>query len=331
MNIKEEIIQATAEYFNDAIDYAELKRASDSYKNLLLRISDDDLNNEDGRTDLEFLNGKAIGPYWAALCVDDLIRTRQFIRGIDEALKDKLSTNDKIHILYAGTGPFATLLLPILFRYPPDKIKYTFLEINQYSHLVLKRILSGAGFDEFNVDLLNEDATKFKFGDDKPDIIVSETMQNALAKEQQVPIFMNFINQSDANTVLIPEKVEISVGLKQSGVPIEKISRKHYQKINKVFELSREAILNSDSRKKLNESEFPLTITTLSDSECKNAGQIVLLTEIQVYKNEHIRITESGLTTPIIIDDISSFTGKTVTIKTQYKIGNEPKLDFQFI
>ena len=56
---------------------------------------------------------------------------------------------------------------------------------------------------------------------------------------------------------------------------------------------------------------------------------MVIITEIQVYKNEHIHISESGLTTPIYIQDIPNNLSGAITIDTHYKISDEPKLEYK--
>ena len=89
MNIRKEIIRVTSEYFEDQRDYQKLLNASKEFKSILNAICEQDMDNKEGRKDIEYENGKALGTFWAALCLDDLVRTRQFIRGIDKAIKDK--------------------------------------------------------------------------------------------------------------------------------------------------------------------------------------------------------------------------------------------------
>jgi len=196
MDIQKKIINVTSEYFEDHIDYMKLSNTTKEYKSVLEGFCNQDMDIEEGRNDIMFDNGKALGTFWAALCLDDMMRTRQFIRGINEAIKEKINTQKPIHILYAGTGPFATLILPFIFRYSKQQIKYTFLEINPFSFKILQNLISKLGLEDYDITLLKADATKYKIdSENEPDIIISETMQNALAKEQQVPIFLNLMSQ----------------------------------------------------------------------------------------------------------------------------------------
>ena len=137
MELQKEIIRITSEYFNDHLDYQKLSIASKEYKNLLNGVCGQNMDVENGRNDIDLDNGKALGTFWAALCIDDMIRTRQFIRGINKAIQEKINQQKPLHVLYAGTGPFATLILPFILRYPKEDIKYTLLEINPLSFEIL--------------------------------------------------------------------------------------------------------------------------------------------------------------------------------------------------
>jgi predicted RNA methylase len=328
MNKQEELIRITSEFLDDHLDYYKLQNAAKEYKTLLNELSDQDFDNENGRNDIHFDNGKALGTLWAALCIDDIIRTRQFMRGVDKAIKEKLSNNASLHILYAGTGPFATLLLPFILRYTNKQIKYTLLEINPLSFNALQKVFSKLGLENKNIHLVNEDATKYQIVGQLPDIIISETMQNALAKEQQVPIYLNLMEQSKEDTLFIPEKIKISIGLKKEEISIEELEEKHYHKVEEVFELSNETLIytRQTESKTTEEIVFPKVKTILQKESVIGFNQIVFITEIDVYKDVKIKINESGLTTPIIIENISDAFTNTITINTQYKIGLEPKL-----
>ena len=332
MDLQKEIIRITSEYFEDNLDYQKLSTASSEYKYLLNEVCEQIMDVEDGRKDIGFDNGKALGTFWAALCIDDLIRTRQFVRGINKAIQEKINKQKPLHILYAGTGPFATLILPFIFRYSKEEIKYTFLEINPLSFEILQNVISKLGLKDYNIKLVKEDATKYQIDfENKPDIIISETMQNALAKEQQVSIFLNLMNQVNYDSIFIPEKIELFIGLKKAGILAEETQAKHYQKVKKIFDVSKEAMfpLNPTENKTIGGKLFEKKRTIIKENKLRGFSQLLLLTEIQVYKGEKIGINESGLTTPIIIKDIPSNSKDSITINTQYKISSQPELEYE--
>jgi len=156
-------------------------------------------------------------------------------------------------------------------------------------------------------------------------------MQNALAKEQQVPIFINLMSQVQPETIFILEKIELHIGLKKAGIPTEEIQAKHYHKELQVFEVSITSIFPSDKLRQLAARELAFTKkqTVLENEKLKAFSGIAILTEIQVYKNEKIGLNQSGLTTPIFIKDIPNNLKGSITIETQYKISAEPKLEYK--
>lgn len=248
------------------------------------------MNTDEGRNDISFENGKALGTFWAALCLDDIIRARQFIRGIDKAVKDKIDTKKKtIHILYAGTGPFATLILPKMLRHSKKDVKYTFMEINPLTFKLLQKVISRLGLDDYDITYANEDATQYKIDtENQPDFIISETMQNALDKEQQVPVFLNLMLQANKEVVFIPEKIEIHIGLKEANIPIEKLHKKHYHRKDKVLEISKDFLSSIDKNKKISDTKdfFNNKKTILEKEKLIGFNDLVLITDIQVYRNE---------------------------------------------
>lgn len=327
MTTQEKIKHVTEVFLDDQLDYHKLSNAAKDLKNLLDDLSEEDMDVEAGRDDIHFENGKALGTFWAALCVDDMIRTRQFMRGVNQAAKDKLSKQDAIHIMYAGTGPFATLVLPLLFIYPTTSIRYTFLEVNQFTFDLLQKVISKLGLEEYNIDYVLADASTYEINQtDLPDIIISETMQNALEREQQVPIFLNLMRQAKLDTIFVPESITLSVGLQKSAEPTE-LPLKNWTKVQQVFEVSKSAMF--DEHNAAIESEFEAIETIIQGSMLKNFNQVVLFTEIQVYKDTKINYNESGLTIPLRVMDVEQALKIPITINTQYKISDHPKLEYQ--
>ena len=80
-------------------------------------------------------DGVAISPEAAAHCVHDTQRSVVFVRAAFAAIKaaQKRFANGPIDILYAGCGPFATILLPLLGRFNPDELTVHLLDIHQRS------------------------------------------------------------------------------------------------------------------------------------------------------------------------------------------------------
>ncbi len=331
MNIKEEINRLTAVYLEEEIDFQRLNQVSFEIRDFMESLTTENMDTEAGKEDIHCDNGRALGTYWAAACLDDLLRTRQFVRGIHKAIQNKHQNKETIHILYAGTGPFAILILPFIFRYSRQQIQYTLLEINPLTFKILTECFSKFGLHENTVRFEQQDATKYKITNDPPDIIISETMQNALTKEQQVPIFFNLMKQVPEQTLFIPEKIEIFLGLKNSDIASEWIKKEDYRKVKQVFELSKKTL---PIKRKLALEEdavpdFPALVTILEKDHLKGTNQLVLITEIQVYQDEWIEINESGLTTPFLIMNFDHNQKEGLKVHTQYLMSANPELTYK--
>lgn len=333
--IKDELLRIASVYLEETIDYKKLSQVTKDYKALLQSLNTNDLNTREGRQHIYMNNGLAIGPFWAALCLDDIMRTRQFIRGTHKAILDKLiQTSGKIHIMYAGTGPFATLLLPLIFKYPKERIDYTFLEINPISFDWLKSLINSAGLASYPINMLLTDASTYTI--DKnciPDIIISETMQNALDKEQQVPIFLHLMHQAKPDTIFIPEKISIYIGLKQKGINDTKLENKHYQRLKKILEISKksmQAFIQRPEEWQYGQA-FGAEQTIIKKEQQTNSNSLLLFTDIQVYGDEYLEISQSGLTLPRNILDLIDSQKRKLTINSRYLISNKPKLEYEIV
>lgn len=331
MNLKKELLRITSQFFEEISDYSS---AINEYKQFLLSVSNEDINNEVYLNNIQRKNGIAIGTLWAANCLDDLIRTHKFIKGIDIAIQEKIHQKSSLHILYAGTGPFASLILPFILKYVDFNITYTLLEINPLSFETLKKTIKKLGLETHAINFINEDATKYNILKSfSPDIIVSETMQRALDSEQQVSIFYNLMKQANSDTIFIPEKITLSIGTSAYEIQKPNTLQKYYRKHHKVFEVSKKA-MNSDNwlfDKTTTQLNFAKKQTILKIEELSTAKEIVVMTEITIYKNEKLLINESGLTAPKYIEDISNNKKEPLTIESRYVIGSEPKLEIKSI
>ncbi len=97
--------QITQVLLAEDLDFAELRSAVVAYRELLTRQNQLIDVNEESRMDIELDTGRAIGTTWAALCIDDLVRTKRLVKGLYEAVKDLLPKKEgPMVILYAGAG-----------------------------------------------------------------------------------------------------------------------------------------------------------------------------------------------------------------------------------
>ena len=159
-------------------------------------------------------DGVAISPEAAAHCVHDTQRSVVFIRAAFAAIKaaQKRFTNGPIDILYAGCGPFATILLPLLGRFNPDELTVHLLDIHQRSLDSVALLIKHCGLQAHRISYIQADACHYQHPNN-PHVIIAETMQKSLEQEPQFAVTANLAPQLQANGIFIPQKVEVALCL----------------------------------------------------------------------------------------------------------------------
>ncbi|MBN3520277.1 hypothetical protein JYB62_09705 [Algoriphagus lutimaris] len=317
-SFKEALRKIYLSYLNDNVDHSELNAATQSYKKLLFDWYSNHFSNELDPENLASEYGTAISSLGAASCIEDGYRTRQFIRGISKALDQKLTYKGPIHVVYAGTGPFANLLLPIFQEYAQFDIHYTLVEINPPSFTILKRLMEEFNQSEFEIKLKLADASKLKIPfDERPDIIISETMQAGLRAEPQVAILQNLIPQAKNNAFIIPQNIKLSLGLiaqpKASNLTQQEVVYREYP----VFET-----INFSSTV----DSFSSVHTQIQEKDLLINSCLALLTEIRVFEDELIQMNQSGLTVPLKLMDLPDEQATNYSIISRYQLKPKPEL-----
>ena len=159
-------------------------------------------------------DGVAISPEAAAHCVRDIQRSVVFIRAAFAAIKSakKRFTNGPIDILYAGCGPYATLLLPLLGRFHPDELVVHLIDMHQRSLDSVALLVSHCGLEAHHICYLKDDACHYRHPSN-PHVIITETMQKSLEQEPQFAVTANLAPQLHAEGIFIPQKIEVVLHL----------------------------------------------------------------------------------------------------------------------
>jgi len=163
--------------------------------------------------------GLAVSPVIAAKCLQDIARTRCFIQGIDQTIKDKIAEeNGVVQVLYAGTGPYGLLLLPLLLNYKNAPLSITLMDIHQTSITAVKKVVKGFELEHIVSSIELADATQWQPENAVEfDVIISETMKNTLKKEPQLFIFAHLQQFLKQDGLLIPETITLSAWLTDTG------------------------------------------------------------------------------------------------------------------
>lgn len=333
-----ELSEITTVILSPEMDYIALKENLDSLSSLFLKVSKLNMDADINAEHLLLPAGKAIGLKWAAMCIEDMVRTKRFISGIHRAIldKQKLKKNSPIQILYTGCGPFATLLMPLITQFTSEEIQITCLEVNAISIQSLKNVMDAMDAQAYFKAIHHCDATSFRLPDSELiDIVVIEVLQLALTRESQVAITYNLIPQLPKSVTLIPEEITLHVAFIDTKKQDEhrfkadpNLEIDYLAKIGEVFTLNKEsALANITPSSSLT---FPEVEILFPKDLLKDKTSAVILTEIQVYGSYRLDFWESGLTIPTIFADLSH-EKELIGVKTQYIANNDPYLNTTLI
>ncbi|MFZ1562185.1 MAG: hypothetical protein WAT37_19760 [Saprospiraceae bacterium] len=290
--------------------------------------------------DLQTASGKAISTLWAAMSITDFLRTQRFFKGIHHAVIDSKQKypGEKINILYAGSGPFATLALPVMCFFSSDEISFTLIEIQETSVQCLQTILEYYDFQEHVYALIQTDATSYQLEKSKKiHIVISETMQHSLEKEPQVEISMNLARQIEKDTIWIPQSIMIDAGLinkkkdqdRQMGLlPSHDTT---YIVMGNILDLNKDSASKMvlDVNKNIHFKVKP--IFKFSKEKTISYPWMALFTTIHIYGNQYLRTGESGLCEPRILADLSIQHSLPDQIKFEYRTGSNPGFVYELL
>ena len=262
-------------------------------------------------------SGVVLNPSHAGQCLTELRRTECCVRGLDQAIQEKKKEgNEPVKVFYAGCGPFATLILPLVFRYSPQELQVTVLDYHQESIDTVKKLYALIERQGHIENYIVHDAVTYQVeGPENYHIFLTETLQRALTQECQVPIVFNLLPQFPSSVQLIPQEIrvgglwtEIAGGLENRASVTEED-----------VELGTILRLNAETVKR---NSLVKSIQALGPA---NPNQTFSLqTEIDVYGEWQLRRNESGLTCPHPMEDAVFEAGE--TLHFDYVIDESPGL-----
>jgi hypothetical protein len=265
--------------------------------------------------------GVALSSSGAADCVDDYLRTVNFIKGIYKALNNLivLFPDRNINILYAGCGPYATLILPLLPLFKKERISAILIDINASSIESVQKIISIIGFEDYNLELIEGDATTYIIPKNfEIDLAISETMHYALTREPQVAISRNIIRQLPQHAIFIPQEIKIdlaytffdyepSLKMDINGIKGYKNMQPYIYNVfvDRLLTINKEHFVGDLIVSKIETDYYTLPISF------SNHPDICLFTEIKIFEDIELKTAESYITNPyclVSIYGISNYT-----------------------
>jgi len=324
------LLELTQVFLAAELDYVQLQRAAQAYREILTKQANFQEQSEDSRRDVRLTSGKAIGSTWAALCIDDLLRTKRFIKGVYTAVQSLLEGGKtSVEILYAGCGPFATLVLPLTTVFREDQVRIRALEINPASCLHLEKLIHNLGIEGYFQSIEQVDASCYQIPKaGEVDILLSETMQRGLEKEPQVAIMYNLVPQLREDAILIPERINLSIGT--LGYQGPQPSPAIYNWIINAFTLDKENVLKQRATQLIDEGiHFPSRQYQITKSQFPATHRLVLLTQITIYGQEELGPGESGITLPINLFALQQIEKEEFDVEWTYEMGSNPGIRFK--
>ena len=277
--------------------------------------------------------GLVISPTQAAMCAGEFQRTTTFLRGLHDAIAEAVDSKspEPVRVLYAGSGPYATLAVPLMTVFPPEKVRFTVLDMHAVSIASAKSVVSRLGLDRSVESYVLANACEYTIpGDAIPDILLCETMSTALEREPQVAIMRHLLGQAP-DAVIVPESVRVDAFLVDTSkepdliVPESENPSAKWQPdripVGPVFELNASTIRSWAS---LSDDHLPAAVIRLPPPP-EPGYRPFLFTTIATH-GEHVLLTHdcnlTGIREITNIDNLSA--GRTVQF--HYRLGAAPGL-----
>jgi Predicted RNA methylase len=294
------VLNATQALLDCADDFLIMKQSVDALYSVFSRITGVSLAHIGTDKDIMLPSGKAISPSAAVHCLLEMKRTAVFLRGIHQAVLQKLNnrTDEPVRILYAGTGPYGTLVIPLLHRFTPQEIQVDLLDINPASLDALQKLTSELRLNDYVGSVLCEDATSITLSRNY-DIAISETMLACLKNEPQVAVMQNIIPQLQPDAIFIPEKISIDAALTNPKMEQDRLL--YYEdepppfrriELGNVFMVNKQDLDTDRMQKTIeipDEKEFPI---------------LKLFTTVKIFGNELLSENDSSITLPVSFYDL---------------------------
>jgi len=291
-------------------------------------------------------HGVAINSQAAAQCIKDYQRSIVFIRGVYAALtslKPEISTQTPIRILYAGCGPFATLLLPVLVKFEPTDLDVRLLDIHQISLDSVHDLIANFELEAYQIETILADACTYR-SPEKRHLIIAETMQKSLEQEPQFAVTANLSPQLEPGGVFIPEKIEVSLCLAKLKNEQQTFNRLHHLDSESLLANKQRVLLGTllrleperaaeqlDSAAYNHESsklELAAVSIHIPELAALQNFDALLLTHIQVFGQHQLSDYECDLTLPQKCLGVLPLIANS-HYAVRYQLGQYPKFDFK--
>ncbi|GEQ85497.1 hypothetical protein ULMS_10050 [Patiriisocius marinistellae] len=313
LSIFSNVIKTLLSSKNENEEVISAKELEITYTKLLKELND--VPSYSNKTPTALSGGIALSSQHALDCLKDPLRTVRFIKSMYAAINDaiQLNPNTTLEILYAGCGPVAPIILPLLHLFNPEQLQITLLDITPTSKQNVENLISLLKATPYFKKFMLCDAITYQHPKDYPlHIIVSEVMDKALTREPQVRVTQNLAPQLHPNGIFIPERISIFQEFSFYGnEPYFDIYKNvltlgnTYKTIGKtlLFDITKD--INTDANFSFN------TETIVIPEDFKDHPDVCIFAEVVIYKNYRLLKSKSLLSNPISVYSLYNLKGKT--------------------
>lgn len=314
---KEQLRSVAQDILKEGDFHESLAPAISKYHQLLFEMLEIDPDDEKEKEHIETEKGNAIGTWWAATCVKEVFRTQRFAKALAQAIRD-IQCNEKrtVHVLYAGTGPFAALALPIMLTFQPTEVQFTLLEINQNSYAKLQNLMKRLDLLPYVKESKLVDATSYVLKNYDVDIVLSETMNLALFKEPQVSVMMNFERQLGNKALYLPNQIKVALC---------KQGRNDLEELKTLIKFDQLGMAELNKRTNANQELFEKIALEV---ELAQGERLCYHTEITIYKGFKLGLNDSSLT--LLKSVKPNMQAGRYQLSLQYQVSNNPGFVVEF-
>lgn len=286
-----------------------------------------------------------MSPFLAARCLVEVFRTQQFLCGMHAAMHAARQRfpGQRLHILYPGCGPYATLVLPLTTQFSPADFQVTLIDVHEPAVVAVRKLVQALDVADYVSDIVQADAMTYQPpAGQHYHLLVLEVMQGALAREPQVALTLRFLPWLLPDGLLVPARITVDACLTSQthenfatlvrrdpdGFPVD-----HSDLARRRIQLGQLIALDVDSGRTYHyeqpdaEETLP-AVTVRVPSRPPGIDQFMLVTCVDVYPPFSIVDYQSEVSHPVILPELNGIaSGSEITFA--YAFGPKPGFRYQ--
>lgn len=266
--------------------------------------------------------GKALSSLEAARCLLDHRRTSVLLRAVDDAIRARLQQQaHPVCLLYAGCGPFAALVLPLLARYPAERLRVSLLDVHAQSLRCTEALCEAAGVADRLLPSLCGDGAQLRLPRDlRVDLLLAELMQRALAHEPQLAVLANLLPQCAPDVALVPARIRVSAALADIAREFEPDAERLRIALGELMELSQRGLPELVTRLANGRIDCPDVVIPRAIPQGQS---LILRTRIEASEVDVLEDYDSGLSYPLVLHALGALRGGE-RFTCRYRLGSDP-------